>query len=146
MARTSTVPEVMTALRNSLKARLGEVKVFSAPAGDDRVPECVQLFRVEATHDFAAIGNRSRDEDYTIFGGIWITKPGAGEDKAVEARDRAYRLLADVEDILVEDPKLGNRVLWLLFRSGNLVQRIGDGNRQADLDFEISVRARLTRE
>lgn len=136
----------MTALRDSLRLRLGQVKVFSAPAGDDRVAECVQLFRVEATHEPASLGNYSRDEDYTIFGGIWITKPGAGEDKAVEARDRAYELLADVEDVLVEDPYLGGRLLWMLFRSGNLVQRAGDGNRQADLDFEISVKARLTRE
>jgi hypothetical protein len=106
--RTSTVPAVLDALKALLGARAGldGVTVTTAPSGDPIPTESIQFFGTGGDQAWDAIGNRRRKETYTIRGGIFIQRRGAGPDVWDAARERAYAILAELEDAIRVLPTL----------------------------------------
>lgn len=145
---TSTIPAVLDALKALLDARattaLDGVEVWTAPSGDPIPHECIQFFGTDGDQQWAALGNRRRRETYTITGAIFIIRLGAGQDKAKEARDRAYAILAELEDALRVAPTLGlpDRVEVQL-ATNNLDQGPQDNGRYAAIPFTLAVTAEL---
>ena len=145
---TSTIPAVLDELKTALELRAGlvGVTVFSAHMGDEvtRAPEAIVLgLDVPFEQNFASLGAQSRDEEYTIEGVVLTTQPGAGEDAAKAARDRAFYIVAEIEDQLRADAKLGERALWAGFGTGRFQQGTGDRTRIAAIEFGIKVKARI---
>jgi hypothetical protein len=150
---TSTVPDVLDALKALLDARrvaapagaLAGVEVRTAPSGDPVPFESIQMFGTAGDQEWAALGNRRRRESYTIRAGIFIRRMGAGEALAKEVRDRAYAILAELEDAIRVSPTLGlpDRVTIQLARV-DLEQGLNpDDGRIAALDLDLAVTAEL---
>lgn len=143
---TSTVPAVLDALKALLDPRAGlaGVTVTTAPSGEPVPMESIQLFGTAGDQEWAAIGNRRRRESYTIRGGIFIIKGGAGSAVWDAARERAYALLAELEDAIRVMPTLGlaDRVIVQLARA-DLDQGAQDNGRWAALDLDLAVTAEL---
>jgi hypothetical protein len=144
---TSTVPDVLDALKALLDLRdgLAGVTVATAPTGDPVPFESIQLFGTAGDQEWAAIGNRRRRETYTIRAGIFIKRLGAGEALAKQVRDRAYAILAELEDAIRVAPTLGlaDRVVIQLARA-DLDQGLNpDDGRVAALDLDLAVTAEL---
>lgn len=143
---TSTVPAVLDALKTLLDARAGlaGVTVTTAPSGEPVPMESIQFFGTNGDQAWAALGNRRRRETYTIRGGIFIIKGGAGADVWDAARERAYALLAELEDAIRVSPTLdlADRVIIQLTRA-DLDQGAQDNGRWAALDIDLGVTAEL---
>lgn len=150
----STVPAYLDALKAALDARSivatdgGVVTVTTAPSGEPVPLECIQLFGTNGDQQWGALGNRRRNETYTIAGGIYVQQAGYGETTAKAARDRVYALLAEVEDCLRLDPGVGGSVRQSELLSADLTQGIASGGdeggaRYAALAITISVKAEL---
>ena len=147
---TSTVPAFLDALKAALDARNiaatggGTIAVTTAASGEPVPPECIQLFRTTADQQWTLLGNRRRREQYTVYGGIYAQIAGYGEPTAKAARDRAYALLAELEQTLRADPSVGGSVRQAELLTAELDQGItrgGDdeGARFATLAFSIGV-------
>lgn len=145
---TSTVPAVLGAMKALLDARTAlstaGVVVTTAPSGDPIPAESIQLFGTGGDQQWAAIGNRRRAESYTIRGGIFIVRRGAGAAVWDVVRERAYAILAELEDAIRVVPTLGlaDRVIVQLARV-DLDQGGQDNGRWAALDIDIAVTAEL---
>lgn len=156
---TSTAPDALDALLALLNARKAtpgsplaadvptnraEVVITDAPSGEPIPFESIQLFGVSSNQQWAAIGNRRRSENYIVRGGIFIQRRGAGRDVWRAVRERAYEILAELEDAIRVMPTLGlaDRVIVQLARV-DLDQGAQDNGRWAALDIDISVTAEL---
>lgn len=150
---TSTVPLVIAAIKARMDARrdadpdgpLSGVKFTTAPSGEPFPAESLQLFGTDGDQAWGALGNRRREETYTINAAILtLTKRGAGEAVWDAVRVRAYAILAELEDELRRFPTLetGVRVEVQLSRV-NLDQGLQDDGRFAALDLGLSVKASL---
>lgn len=157
---TSTVPAVLDALKTLLDARKAtpdsplagvaetnrrEVAITTAPSGESVPFESIQFFGTDGDQSWAAIGNRRRRETYTIRGGIFIKRIGAGEAVWDAVRERAYDILAELEDAIRVAPTLGlaDRVIIQLARVD--LDQGGDAanGRWAALDIDLAVTAEL---
>lgn len=145
---TSTIPAFLDALRATLAARTliaaGGVLVATAPTGEPVPRESIQLFDAAADQEWAASGNKRRREQYRVRGGIFISAPGAGEAKAKAARDRAFALLAEIEDALRLDHNVSGTVNQAQIAAYDLDQGAAKEGRWAAIEFFIAVRAELT--
>lgn len=145
MTAPSTVPAFLDAFKTKLDARvaLADVGVFKAHPGDRLTPEHVVVDRVEFDQEWGPLGRKAREERYTAHLVIGITKDGAGDDLADDARDRVFALMAEVEDALRTDPAVTNTVRVTEIAGGELRQGAGDKTRWAQLALRIDVRARI---
>ncbi|MGN6811855.1 MAG: hypothetical protein ACTHMP_13370, partial [Thermomicrobiales bacterium] len=119
---------------------------FAAPAGDPLPLEMVEFVGTmspEATQQWGALGNRRKTETYTVHAFIGALVPGAGEDVADQARDRAYAILAEIEDQLRIDPRVNGTVYRSQLASANLLQEIAEEGRAATLLITIDVYTEL---
>jgi hypothetical protein len=80
-------------------ATLAEVVVSTAGLRIDEAFESIEFDSATIETDWAAIGNRPREERTTVTGLVWVVKPGAGEETIKAARDRAILLL----DVLAQE-------------------------------------------
>ncbi|MGE4338200.1 MAG: hypothetical protein AB7E55_19810 [Pigmentiphaga sp.] len=144
---TSTIPAFMDALRSQLLARegLAGVEVFTGPMGEDTPREAIVLFGTDASQEWGAIGNRRRDESYTVEAATWVKRPGAGEAAIKEARDRAFELIGEVENQLRTDPKANGTILKGAVSGMVLLQGIDMDGRWAQVAFTIACDALLPR-
>lgn len=150
--QTSTVDLVLRAIRDRMIARrdaaptgpLSGVVFTAAPSGDPLPAESLQLFGTDGNQGWGALGNRRREETYTIDAGIFIIRRGAGEAVADAARARAVAILAELEDELRRFPTLdlGARIEVQLTRA-NLDQGAQDNGRWSALDLGLAVKASL---
>jgi hypothetical protein len=149
--RTTTVTALMPALRDKLIVRplLSGIAVSTGPLADSvGLLESIEFGSLEQTQEYNAIGNKRKKEDYTLHGWIIIADYGADEETIVAVRNRAYDLLAELEDCLALDPTVNGTVLTATLTNHRLTQFItGEtGNqRGVSLEFDISVKATLTR-
>lgn len=150
---TSTVPLVLDTLKSLLDARkalggngLAGVTILTAPSGDPDIPESIQFYGVFENQEWKSLGGQRRQENYPLQGDIVIVRRGAGEDKAKEARNRAYAILLELETVLRQDPTLaiGPRTDVQL-GTANLIQGWQDNGRIATIEFTIDVKAELTK-
>lgn len=106
--------------------------------GDAAAKESIQLTDWgPAEQRWGVLGNRRRDEEYTLNGLIWVTKAGKTEAAIRSARDRAFALLAEVEDFLRTDPTIGGttKVAELAAYPGE--QGANEEGRWVQISFEI---------
>lgn len=152
--QTSTVPAMLEEIKARLDARreatpdgpMAGVVVTTAPSGDPIPDESIQLFGTNGDQAWSALGGQRRRETYTITGGIFITRRGAGPEVWDAVRGRVYALLAELERTLHEDPTLGFGARSdVQMATANLDQGVGDNGRWAAIDFTIAVVAELTR-
>lgn len=124
------------------------VAVLAAPSGEPVPAESIQLFGTSLNQQWGLLGNRRREEQYTVRGGIFVKRRGAGEDIADVVRDRVGELLAEVEDELRTTPNVGiasPRVIAEFSASGSEIdQGAEDDGRWCAIDFSIAVKASLT--
>lgn len=137
---------IMNALADALAARAGldSVQVATAPLGKDTAREAIVLADGRASQEWGSIGAKSRDEELTIAGLVWVTRPGAGETVIRETRARAFALLAEIETHLREDPTALGSLKWYEFTSYTLDQGANDLGRWVQIDFEIVAKGRLS--
>lgn len=126
---TSTVPEVIDSLL-ALLATDGRLPTFEAWPGPEASREMLVLgtvswddYRIATIKD----GRQQRQEDFEIAFEVFVLG-GAGTSPAnpSAARARAFELLAVVEDILANDPKigLGQSVQWVEIRPTEAEPRV----------------------
>jgi hypothetical protein len=142
----STIPAVLDALYEALNGRpaLYTVEVNTAYLGPEDIrPEHIVLLGATQTEDQVTSGLANRDEEYTIPGEIWITKPGAGELVIKEARDRAFELRDAVDDCLTDDDISAHCMYAEMVRT-ELYQGVSPDGRVARIEFDIDIRASLT--
>jgi hypothetical protein len=107
MASSSTVPVVKSALTSRLDARSGLDGVSVTYAQPGEIPhEAIYLDRVRGVHAVVVTtgGRVPRQEQYTIDLIIHVFLASGGP-QVVE--DRAFDLLAEVENELADTPRLG---------------------------------------
>lgn len=149
--QTSTVPAVLDALKALLDARkatpgspLEDVEIRTAPTGDPTPWECIAFLGQQGDQAWGAIGNRRRKETYSLQAAIFVKRRGAGEALAKEVRDRAYAILAEMEDAIRVKPRVldTDRVIVQLTQV-NLDQDWDDEGRVAALQITLGVTAEL---
>lgn len=143
---TSTAPAVLNGLVDLLTARAGlsGVQVTSGPMPSGR--EKIEFHEITGTQRFATFGktpNRpTRAEEFTLTGLVEVNHDGAGETVIRSARDRAYALVAEIENCLRDNIHVGN-ANWAHFTRGDCRQGVGDQLRWAQIRFEIGVNSRI---
>jgi hypothetical protein len=146
VAISSTVPTIKDALVAALLAQpaLAQVQVERAHPGPEKLErEAIWLGAARGRHEIPVVkaGRKPRDEVYTIEVLVSVLKPGGTLE---EVEERAFALLAEVEDVLADDPRLGTTaILWA--KAGEWGESSGylDDGAEADIRLEIDVKARL---
>lgn len=137
---TSVVDAFMVALTDKLALRSGLEGVQVASAwlgGDAAADESIQLDGARAEQAWGALGNKRRDEEFTVDGMIWVRVAGKDEPIIRETRGRAFELLAEVEDCLRVDPGVNGTVKVCGVATYELEQGANTDGRWCQLNFEI---------
>lgn len=152
MATTSTLPLAKKALKTALDTGLLLGKVHYAWPGPEvakGVHEAVWIDgntpEWETGDPNIKAGRRQRQETYTLDVVLWVAKPELTAAQAEACDDRAFELLAVIENVLANDVQVGETsVHWLLpgSRTHNLVPLERGWGCQIVLQIEGS--ARLT--
>ena len=146
---TSSIPDAMDAFVDGmlLRANIISAKVQVASGylgGDSAAKESIQLTDVPAaTQSWGMLGNRRRDEEYTINGLIWVVKAGKNETVIRSARDRAFALLAEIEDFLRLDPTIGSTTKVSELTAYPFDQGANAEGRWCQIDFSIACKKDL---
>ena len=124
--KTWTMPLYVTAFRDALRARPGlvGVQIMSAPIDKAIIElEAITVVDVDAEEEERTMGNptQGRDETYFLEGVLQVLASGEGEDAAVEARDRAAAIFAEVETEIRENPDMGLNAT----QGGHYIRRAG---------------------
>jgi hypothetical protein len=98
----------------------------------------------DGTQDAVVLGNRRRDERYTLR--VYCSSSRGTADQKV-TRDRAFALMAAAEDGLRADSTLGGRVMSAQV-GGRIALQQTDADTAADgsfaeVSFDVSIRARI---
>lgn len=108
MASRSTVPTVRAALVTALGARpaLAGVQVAPSHPGQAVEPESVYLGRARGSDEIPVVraGRKKRQESYTLDVFFDVVADGP---TGQEASERAWALFGELEDLLADDPSLG---------------------------------------
>jgi len=108
MQRVSSYPIVAAALREQLAARLSDIVVArGAPLNHITGKEAIMIGNIEdGVHEFATMrpGRKTRNERYLLLINIRAKRDGI---EPTAAEERAFELLAEVEDLISEDPGIG---------------------------------------
>lgn len=146
---TSSIPDAMDAFVAGMLLRANiisaKVEVASGYLGDkSNRQESIQLTDApSAVQSWGMLGNRRRDEEYTLAGLIWVMKPGQMEPVIKAARDRAFELLAEIEDFLRLDPTIGGTTKVSELSAYPFEQGANGDGRYCQIDFEISCKKDL---
>jgi len=140
---TSTIHAAMNAFVDGMLARANiisaGVQVASAYLGGDTARfESIQLTDApDAQQSWGMLGNRRRDEEYTLHGVIWVFRAGKGEAVIRDVRARAFELLAEIEDFLRVDPSIGGTTKVSELSRYPLDQGANEEGRWAQIDFDV---------
>jgi hypothetical protein len=109
-ALVSTVPAVKAALVTLLTTAINDTTVqvtYGRPADSMLQRECVWVGRATGTDRVPTIkaGRKAREERYAVDVVFWVAKP---RGTTQEAETRAFELLESAENVLADDPSLGN--------------------------------------
>jgi hypothetical protein len=107
---TSSIPTLKKNLQSLLAARtqLHDVLISYGPPLASPPREFIWLGDVEGDQDWATIGGRVREETYDLSLLVSVVREGQDQQGATE---RAFDLLAEVEDALRSDPTVTDAVL-----------------------------------
>ncbi len=127
------------------RPRLTAITVLEEPATPEELGTeyIIVATEVNLSQDYASLGARSRDEDVTITG-VLATKAPGNVAVAQANRERAWELLAEIEQVVKGDPSLGgvgynahvSRALYRPF--------VDDTGRVGIVEFDVSFLSRLT--
>jgi hypothetical protein len=145
---TTTVPAFLDALKAQLEARegLAGVGIYTSPQNEE-VTESIEFgYRIAGTQGWAALGQRARNDDYTVTGIIWKAVDGAGEADAKTARDWVYDTFGELEEQLRTDPYVNQSVTGntgAQITRADFNQWYDDRKRMARMEFDITCKARI---
>jgi hypothetical protein len=128
MASTSTAPTVIDALVSLVNA--AGVKTFEQWPGPDAAPEMLCLGKVTwDDYELSGVkaGRQHRQENYSIGFELFVFgRAGTTPASPKAARDRAFSLLGEIEDVLADDAKagLGTAVQWVQVRVTDAEPRV----------------------
>lgn len=141
---TSTAPAIKAALTAALEAAFAAdtaVEVsYGAIALDEMRRQHVFLAGIAIDQTWAAIGARKRDEDLVLDGAVAVMTPGLTQQQATE---RAFELLAVVEDTLRSNVTVDGRAIQAAIKPRRLLETLEELGRGALIDFGIHVTARI---
>ena len=148
MSTSSTIPTVKDTLVTVLgnRAHLAGIQVVRGHPGNELRDEAVIVGLARGRHEIATIkaGRQVRDETYTVE---VIASVISSEGTVKAAEDRAHVLIAEVEEALADDPKLGIGTTILWAKTGDIEER-GSGHTDtgsvAEVVLRVEVKARLT--
>lgn len=144
---TSSIPAAMDAFVAGMVARpaLDGVQVASGYLGaDSDFKQSIQLTGASrAEQVWGMLGNRRRDEEYSLDGLIWVMVAGKNEAVIKLARDRAFELLAEIEDFLRDDPTLADTTLVSQLGAYPFEQGANAEGRWCQVDFAINCKKDL---
>lgn len=106
MATRSTVPTVRAAVFAALTARLAGVQVGYSHPGSAIEAEAVYLGAARGSDEVPVVraGRKKRQESYTLDVFFDVVADGP---TGQEASERAWTLFGELEDLLADDPSLG---------------------------------------
>ena len=137
---TAILAATTTAVAGQTSAAGSPVQVIDGELGTYVADEYIQIIGAAGAQALASVGNLWRDEDYTIQGLIRVY---VGGDDTAYTRNRAFALLALLEQSLTADRSLGGLlVLPGMAQLGRFDLRNGvtsKGGRASELAFEIDV-------
>ena len=144
----STIPTVKDRLVTvlGLRANLAGVQVVRGHPGKFLQTEAVIVGAARGRHDFVTLKatRPPRDETYTVEVIASVLKEGG---TIAEAEDRAHALIAEVEDALATDDKLGIPTTILWAKTGEIEERASgytDTGTVAEVVLRVEVKARLS--
>lgn len=144
---TSAIPAFKSALVDALIRRTGlaGVQILSAPEFKEIAYESIQFHDVSGDQEWAG-ATRNREEEFDVDGMVWAAKPGSDEAIYREVRDRAFALLAEVEDELRTSPRVGNTVRLAEVTHIETTEGADpEQGRVCRIDFKVHVGKRLPR-
>lgn len=157
MATTSTVPTVKAQLVSQITTALAPIPVTYAWPGSSTMPKCVFLgphpetadIRLDLSSEIPTIkaGRKQRQEEYTVRVTVWTFRPDLTSADAKTCETEAFAVLADIEDVLAADPRIGlaaTVVQYLEVTSVASTLFPFVGGWACELAVDIAVRARLT--
>lgn len=114
MATTSTVPALKAALKTAIAAQAGSVQVVRHWPGPATEAEGVYIGDVKGVSEIDSIktGRQHRKERYTVTIVVQTFYAGATSADADDSEDRAYALMAFVENAVAADADVGASVKW----------------------------------
>lgn len=146
----SSIPAVIDALLAVARTALPGVEVFD---GFPRRPiDNIDFVAVggksepvaDGTQDAVVIGNRRRDETYTVR---FYCSSSKGTPTQKATRDRVFELMAAVESGVRNDPTLGGLVMSAQVGGRVSLQQTdidtADAGSFAEVSFDITIRARV---
>lgn len=144
---TTTVPAFLDALKAQLEAREGltGVGIYTSPQNEE-VTESIEFgYRIAGTQGWVALGQRARNDEYTVTGVIWKAVDGSGEADAKVARDWVYAAFAELEDELRTGPWVDESLnaLGAQLSRADFSQWYGERQRMARMEFDIQCKARI---
>lgn len=149
MATHSTIPAVRTAFADAMTANgaVGGagVQVSRGYPGESFIErESVYVDRITGAHAIANIkaGRKQRDETYKL---VVVVSVAEDIGTVADVEDRAFELLAEVEDWLADDPSLGD-VDGVVFATAGEFELFSDMTANGVacvIRFDIDVTARL---
>jgi hypothetical protein len=139
---TTTVPVVKAYLETLFKAAPGltGVQVFRGHPGDTVQPELVMIGKVTLEQEWAALGARRKDEAYTVAVTVQVVQAGTDQDVVTE---RAYELVAAIEDALRNDVTLGGAVRVSEVEGWDDEEAFSDQGYSTVVDLRVAVKARI---
>lgn len=138
---TSGVHAWLNALADALEARPAiddQVLVTTGYVADVDGRDAITLAdSIDGEQEWGLLGNRRRDEKFTMGGVIWVKRAGKGEAVIRTVRERAWALLAEVEDELRVRPDVTGTVKVAAITRYTLDQGPTSDGRWCQIDFEI---------
>ena len=157
MATTSTVPTVKAQLVTKITTAITPIPAYSAWPGPKTPPKCVFLgphpetadIRLDLSSSIPTIkaGRKQRQEEYTVRVTVWTFRPDLTTVDAQTCETEAFAVLADIEDELADDPRIGLGVAVVQFLEVTSVASTlfpFQAGWACELAVDIAVRARLS--
>ena len=138
---TSGVHAWLNAFADALGQRgaLADVLITTGFVSDVGRRDAIQIGdSIEGEQEWGLIGNRRRDEKFRIGGIIWVQTAGKGEQVIRDARERAFVLLAEIEDELRLRPTVGATNKLSAITKYDVDQGATSDGRWVQIDFEVS--------
>lgn len=138
---TSAIHAWLCAFADALELRSGlaDVLVTTGYVEDTGKRDSIQIAdQVDGEQTWGLLGNRRRDETFTASGIIWVKRAGKGEDVIRAVRERAFDLLAEIEDELRLRPRVSSTVKLAAITRYSVDQGANTDGRWCQLDFEVS--------
>lgn len=114
MPTTSTVPALKAALKTAITSQAGSVQVSRHWPGPTTEQEGIYIGDVSGSSEIDSIktGRQRRKEQYAVTIICQTFYAGATSADADDSEDRAYALMAHVENAVAADADVGASVKW----------------------------------